>query len=349
MADELVEAAHLGNVEKLKDFFKKGMDATSTRVQHACVMAAANKQESAVQVFLERGVPLTCSDREGKKLIHTCVRNDMPKSIALLVTMKADVTKPDSDGALPISLAIKNKFRQCIKELLIGGASVPHNAEMPGLANIVLEVQLQQCANEIRPLAKSEVKNAEILEAERAVLDGMKEHKRLLKLNEDSRAAKSLVELEEPLDSATDALGEAQQTSAALVEELSQRRIEVRNAETELSKLRKEMSSVLDNFNELKEEDAKLKVEIEESNRQLKEYTAERDALMAAQLEREQLAGKVQQELTELENQIQEALQHNAKLQEELPFVRQELASKLRDKEEAKKLTEKAHQLVETL
>lgn len=24
MADELVEAAHLGNVEKLKDFFKKG-------------------------------------------------------------------------------------------------------------------------------------------------------------------------------------------------------------------------------------------------------------------------------------------------------------------------------------
>eukprot|EP00913_Durusdinium_trenchii_P013854 g13006.t1 len=78
-------------------------------------------------------------------------------------------------------------------------------------------------------------------------------------------------------------------------------------------------------------------------------YTAERDALMAAQLEREQLAGKVQQELTELENQIQEALQHNAKLQEELPFVRQELASKLRDKEEAKKLTEKAHQLVETL
>eukprot|EP00913_Durusdinium_trenchii_P010954 g10281.t1 len=184
---------------KLKDFFKKGMDATSTRVQHACVMAAANKQETSVGVFLERGVPLTCSDREGKKLIHTCVRNDMPKSIALLVTMKAD-------------------FRQCIKELLIGGASVPHNAEMPGLANIVLEVQLQQCANEIRPLAKSEVKNAEILEAERA----------------------------------------AQQTSAALVEELSQRRIEVRNAETELSKLRKEMSSVLDNFNELKEEDAKV-------------------------------------------------------------------------------------------
>eukprot|EP00435_Cladocopium_sp_Y103_P038010 s2195_g10.t1 len=69
--------------------------------------------------------------------------------------------------------------------------------------------------------------------------------------------------------------------------------------------------------------------------------TKERDEILAAQLEREQLANQVQKELADLEQQIQDVSQQNAKLQEELPFVRAELDSKLRDKEEAKRLTEK--------
>lgn len=349
MADELVEAAQHGNVEKLKVFFKKGMDASTTRVQHACVVAAQAKHEEAVKVFLEGGVPLTCSDREGRRLIHTCARNDLPKTIKLMVSMKADVRKPDSDGALPISLAIKNKFHAAVKELLMGGATVPANAEMPGLAAIVMEVQLEQCGNEIRPLAGCEVDPQDILEAERSVLEGMQEHKRLLKLQEDSRAAKSLIELESHIKEEEETLEEIQKNSAGLIDELSQRKIDVRNAETELSKLRKELSSVLETFNETKEDDEKLKVELEENSRQLKELTKERDEILAAQLEREQLANQVQKELADLEQQIQDVSQQNAKLQEELPFVRAELDSKLRDKEEAKRLTEKAHELVETL
>ena len=349
MTDELVEAAQHGNVEKLKVFFKKGMDAATTKVQHACVVAAQAKQEEAVRIFLEGGVPTSCSDREGRKLIHTCARNDLSKTIKLMVSMKADVTKPDGDGALPISLAIKNKFKDCVKELLMGGATVPANAEMPGLASIVMEVQLEQCGNEIRPLAGCEVESQQIFDAERSVLEGMKEHKRLLKLQEDSRAAKNLVDFDGRIEEAENALSDAQKVSAGLIEELSMRKIDVRNAESELSKLRKELSTVLETFNDTKEEDEKLKVELDENCRQLKQLTKERDELLAAQLEREQQAQKVQQELAELEQQIQDALAHNAKLQEELPFVRAELDSKMRDKEEAKKLTEKAHELVESL
>ena len=41
----------------------------------------------------------------------------------------------------------------------MGGATLPANAEMPGLASIVMEVQLQNCGKEIRPLADAQVPN----------------------------------------------------------------------------------------------------------------------------------------------------------------------------------------------
>ncbi|CAJ1329089.1 unnamed protein product [Effrenium voratum] len=290
MADELVEAAQKGNVEKLKAFFKKGISADSTRAMHACVMAARERQEDAVRVFLENGVPLTCSDREGKRLLHTCARNDCAETIKLMVSMRADVTKPDSDGAMAISLAIKNKFRGAVKELLMGGASVPTNAEMPGLAAVVMEAQLEQCANEIRPLADTEVDPAELVEAEKVVLEGMKEHQRLIKLSEDSRASKVLVDLEARIVEAQAKVEETQQGTAELLDELSQRKIDVRNAEQELSKLRKETSAVLETLNQTKEEDSKLTIDLEESHKLLKE-AGSCHALLCARVQADGLVG----------------------------------------------------------
>ncbi|CAJ1379715.1 unnamed protein product [Effrenium voratum] len=121
---------------------------------------------------------------------------------------------------MAISLAIKNKFRGAVKELLMGGASVPTNAEMPGLAAVVMEAQLEQCANEIRPLADTEVDPAELVEAEKVVLEGMKEHQRLIKLSEDSRASKVLVDLEARIVEAQAKVEETQQGTAELLDEL---------------------------------------------------------------------------------------------------------------------------------
>ncbi|CAJ1454310.1 unnamed protein product [Effrenium voratum] len=84
-------------------------------------------------------------------------------------------------------------------------------------------------------------------------------------------------------------------------------------------------------------------------NRSAAQYTAERDALQAARLEREQRAGQAQRELEELERLIEEEMQINAKYQEELPLAREDLESKMRDKEEAKRLNERAHDLMDTL
>ncbi|CAE7342044.1 unnamed protein product, partial [Symbiodinium pilosum] len=183
MADELGDAARSGNVQKVK-------------VQNACVGAALAKEAECVAAFLEAGAPLTCSDKEGRRLLPACCRSNLAESIALLVSLRADVSKPDGDGSLPMSLAIQNKSMSCVKELLRGGAQPPANADMPGLANLMLEVQFEQCEQEIRPLANEQVDPAQLIEAERVVLEGMEDHKRLIKRHEDTRAAKSLAELE---------------------------------------------------------------------------------------------------------------------------------------------------------
>ncbi|CAE7567138.1 Lamb2 [Symbiodinium sp. CCMP2456] len=349
MAEDLGEAAKSGNVPKVKALLKKCQDFESAKVQNACVGAAIAQQAECVQAFLEAGAPLTCSDKEGRRLLPACCRSNLAESIALMVSLRADVSKPDGDGSLPMSLAIQNKSMSCVKELLRGGAQPPANADMPGLANLMLEVQFEQCEAEIRPLATAEVDPAELLEAERVVLEGMEDHKRLIKLHEDTRASKSLAEVERQIADAQAKLEATKASSVEYVESMNQKKIAIRNAEAELHKLHKEIHSVQDTYTKLKEEDAKLKQELITSHEILKEAQAERDALEAARLEREQLTGKVQEELQELEKLIEEQTQQNAGYQHELLAAREDLESKMRDKEEAKLLTEKAHQLVDTL
>ncbi|CAE6962902.1 unnamed protein product [Symbiodinium natans] len=349
MADELGEAAKAGNVPKVKALLKKSADLESAKVQNACVSAALEKQAECVQAFLEAGAPLTCSDREGRRLLPACCRSNLAESIALMVSLRADVSKPDGDGSLPMSLAIKNKSMSCVKELLRGGAQPPANADLPGLANLMLEVQFEQCEAEIRPLANEEVDPAQLIEAERVVLEGMEDHKRWIKRHEDIRASKSLSAVENQIADAQAQLDATKASSVEFVEAMNLKKIAMRDAEAELHKLKKEIDSVRQNYTQLKQDDAKLKEELIASNEMFKQAQAERDALEAARLEREQLSGKVQEELLELERLIEEQTQENANYQQELLAARDDLESKMRDKEEAKLLTEKAHQLVDTL
>mmetsp|Transcript_22081 Transcript_22081/g.41625 ORF Transcript_22081/g.41625 Transcript_22081/m.41625 type:complete len:351 (-) Transcript_22081:84-1136(-) len=350
MAEDLGEAARAGNVAKVKALLKKpGVDFESAKVQNACVGAALAQQAEVVQAFLEAGAPLTCSDKEGRRLVPACCRSSLAESIALLVSLRADVSKPDGDGSLPMSLAIKNKSPSCVKELLRGGAVPPANADMPGLANLMLEVQFEQCEAEIRPLAGEEVDPQQLVEAERVVLEGMEDHKRLVKRHEDIRAAKKLAEVEKKIVAAEEQLAASQAASVEFVEAMNLKKIGIRNAEADLHKLEKEIDSVQMNYVQLKEDDAKLKEELISSQQMLKEAQALRDELEAAKLEREQLSGKVQGELQELEKLIEEQTQENARLTQELLGAREDLEGKMRDKEEAKLLTEKAHQLVDTL
>eukprot|EP00931_Biecheleriopsis_adriatica_P004590 TRINITY_DN106233_c0_g1_i1.p1 TRINITY_DN106233_c0_g1~~TRINITY_DN106233_c0_g1_i1.p1 ORF type:complete len:368 (-),score=131.07 TRINITY_DN106233_c0_g1_i1:58-1113(-) len=347
MADEWQAAAETGNVQMLKTLFKMGtLDQKALKVQAACVAAANQGQAEAVEAFLDWGVPITCQDKEGKRLFHACIRKGLASPVEKLIEKRADPAQLDIDGSVPVHLAVKNKHLPVVKALLRGGVTVPPGLEMPGLAAVVTEVQIEKGTEELRKLADVEVEMADIKKAEEEVSKQMAEQLRLLKLKEDAKAAKVLVELERQRALEEQAAREAQQAEAAVLDKQENLKMQMQAAELDHSKHVKDFNQVQAELEDAKAADAQMVTEIAEKKKEFLQEKAKLDEIEKARAEREAHAKEVQAELKELQNLVEAEKKKNAGLEEQLKAAEADLRGWQADRKKAAELTAQAHKLL---
>jgi len=350
MADEWVLAAESGNMPMLEQLFQTGgLDNRNWKVQHAAVCAANAEKENAVIAFLEWGVQPSCQDKDSKRLLHACCRKGLDTAVAVLVEKRVDVNMLDWDKSNALGVALKLKQLGCIKELLKTGLELPPGHDtIPGLSAIVKEVQTERQTKQLRTLVDTEVDPTEIAKAEAQVWESMQTHLHLLKLDQDAKAAKVLVQLERKADEEQKLAAEAKNKEARMRDMLKDRKVEVAAQDTALSKVVKELTEVQDSLAVAQEEDAKVAAELSEKKKQLKEEKDMFDAIDKEQLAREKYAADVLQEVVLFEAQVEAARVRNEELGGELTDAKSELRSWLADKEAAAQLTAKAHALMQT-
>eukprot|EP00933_Yihiella_yeosuensis_P084799 TRINITY_DN9947_c0_g2_i1.p1 TRINITY_DN9947_c0_g2~~TRINITY_DN9947_c0_g2_i1.p1 ORF type:complete len:376 (-),score=142.74 TRINITY_DN9947_c0_g2_i1:68-1132(-) len=345
--DEWVQQAESGNVEALKNNFKKGtLEPFGQKAQHAAVAGAIAKQGAVVEAFLEWGIPWNAADKDNRRLFQTCVKKDLAPAVKLLISKKADLNQLE-EGSTPMALAIKNKAWLCMKELLYAGCKVPRELESAqGVPLVLREVQLEQDAAAMRENAGVEVDPEDIVKAENEVWKNLSEHIRLLRIKEECKAGNVLIDLERRAVLENEEAERYKETEAEIAKGILEKKLDVQAAEEDMLKLIKELQKVEAALLEAKEEDAKAAGNLAELRKELK---AEKDELVAAEEARkkkEAYAEEVFAEAKALEEQAVESRDRNAELKEALAATNEDYQGWLRDKQAAAEITAKANLLL---
>mmetsp|Transcript_8299 Transcript_8299/g.15472 ORF Transcript_8299/g.15472 Transcript_8299/m.15472 type:complete len:360 (-) Transcript_8299:46-1125(-) len=346
--DELTIAAETGNLQKLQRLFGGGVyEATSRKAQSACLSAANAKQAQAVIAFLQWGISPNIEDNDKNRLLFVCMRRGLDTAVTMLIEKGVDLKRPDTEGNLPMAVAIKSKNIPIIKELLRAGVDVPHGQlDAPGLAAAAHEVKVEQSATSLRANAGQTIDLAEVAKVEKEVWSNMKEHMRLLRIKEEGKAGSVLVELERKTAAEKTAAEAATAREAQLAIELKDQKVLVAAAESELHKVAKELGQVEATLADAKIIDLKVQAELAEQHQKLQKEQAVVDAFQKARLEAEAHSAKAFADLKAIEAEVAEARIQHDQVDVELNDAREDLEGWLRDKDAAAALTAQAHRLL---
>ncbi|XP_041789906.1 ankyrin-3-like [Chelmon rostratus] len=115
-----LRAARAGNIDKVLDFLKNGVDISTCNQNglNALHLAAKEGHKDLVEELLERGAPVDSSTKKGNTALHIASLAGQKEVVKLLVTRGADVNSQSQNGFTPLYMAAQESHLEVVRYLL---------------------------------------------------------------------------------------------------------------------------------------------------------------------------------------------------------------------------------------
>uniref|UniRef100_A0A8C4ITS8 Ankyrin-2 n=2 Tax=Dicentrarchus labrax TaxID=13489 RepID=A0A8C4ITS8_DICLA len=115
-----LRAARAGNIDKVLDFLKNGVDITTCNQNglNALHLAAKEGHKDLVEELLERGAPVDSSTKKGNTALHIASLAGQKEVVRLLVKRGADVNSQSQNGFTPLYMAAQESHLEVVRYLL---------------------------------------------------------------------------------------------------------------------------------------------------------------------------------------------------------------------------------------
>ncbi|XP_068178721.1 ankyrin-3-like [Antennarius striatus] len=115
-----LRAARAGNIDKVLDFLKNGVDISTCNQNglNALHLAAKEGHTDLVEELLERGAPVDSSTKKGNTALHIASLAGQKEVVRLLVKRGADVNSQSQNGFTPLYMAAQENHLEVVRYIL---------------------------------------------------------------------------------------------------------------------------------------------------------------------------------------------------------------------------------------
>uniref|UniRef100_A0A3Q3KL69 ZU5 domain-containing protein n=1 Tax=Mastacembelus armatus TaxID=205130 RepID=A0A3Q3KL69_9TELE len=115
-----LRAARAGNIDKVLEFLKNGVDISTCNQNglNALHLAAKEGHKDLVEELLERGAPVDSSTKKGNTALHIASLAGQRDVVQLLVKRGADVNAQSQNGFTPLYMAAQENHLEVVRYLL---------------------------------------------------------------------------------------------------------------------------------------------------------------------------------------------------------------------------------------
>ncbi|XP_034543595.1 ankyrin-2-like [Notolabrus celidotus] len=115
-----LRAARAGNIDKVLDFLKNGVDISTCNQNglNALHLAAKEGHKDLVEELLERGAPVDSSTKKGNTALHIAALAGQKEVVRLLVKRGADVNSQSQNGFTPLYMAAQENHLEVVRFML---------------------------------------------------------------------------------------------------------------------------------------------------------------------------------------------------------------------------------------
>nr|XP_049577577.1 uncharacterized protein ank2a isoform X26 [Syngnathus scovelli] len=115
-----LRAARAGNIDKVLEFLKNGVDISTSNQNglNALHLAAKEGHQDLVDELLERGAPVDSSTKKGNTALHIASLAGQKEVVRLLVKRGADVNSQSQNGFTPLYMAAQENHLEVVRYLL---------------------------------------------------------------------------------------------------------------------------------------------------------------------------------------------------------------------------------------
>uniref|UniRef100_A0A4W6GAH1 Ankyrin 2a, neuronal n=1 Tax=Lates calcarifer TaxID=8187 RepID=A0A4W6GAH1_LATCA len=115
-----LRAARAGNIDKVLEFLKNGVDISTCNQNglNALHLAAKEGHKDLVEELLERGAPVDSSTKKGNTALHIASLAGQREVVRLLVKRGADVNAQSQNGFTPLYMAAQENHLEVVRYLL---------------------------------------------------------------------------------------------------------------------------------------------------------------------------------------------------------------------------------------
>ncbi|XP_019717304.1 ankyrin-2 [Hippocampus comes] len=120
-----LRAARAGNIDKVLEFLKNGVDISTCNQNglNALHLAAKEGHQDLVDELLERGAPVDSSTKKGNTALHIASLAGQKEVVRLLVKRGADVNSQSQNGFTPLYMAAQENHLEVVRYLLENDAN----------------------------------------------------------------------------------------------------------------------------------------------------------------------------------------------------------------------------------
>ncbi|XP_008274255.1 ankyrin-2, partial [Stegastes partitus] len=115
-----LRAARAGNIDKVLEFLKNGVDISTCNQNglNALHLAAKEGHKDLVEELLQRGAPVDSSTKKGNTALHIASLAGQKEVVRLLVNRGADVNSQSQNGFTPLYMAAQENHLEVVRYLL---------------------------------------------------------------------------------------------------------------------------------------------------------------------------------------------------------------------------------------
>uniref|UniRef100_A0A8C7HEZ9 Ankyrin 2a, neuronal n=1 Tax=Oncorhynchus kisutch TaxID=8019 RepID=A0A8C7HEZ9_ONCKI len=143
-----LRAARAGNLDKVLEFLKDGVDISTCNQNglNALHLAAKEGHEDLVEELLERGSAVDSATKKGNTALHIASLAGQKEVARLLLKRGADINAQSQNGFTPLYMAAQENHLEVVRYLLENGGNQSAATE-DGFTP--LAIALQQCHNQV--------------------------------------------------------------------------------------------------------------------------------------------------------------------------------------------------------
>ncbi|XP_061762519.1 ankyrin-2-like isoform X10 [Nerophis ophidion] len=115
-----LRAARAGNIDKVLEFLKNGVDISTCNQNglNALHLAAKEGHQDLVEELLDRGAPVDSSTKKGNTALHIASLAGQKEVVRLLVKRGADVNSQSQNGFTPLYMAAQENHLEVVRYML---------------------------------------------------------------------------------------------------------------------------------------------------------------------------------------------------------------------------------------